>query len=76
MAVEEQRMPFVGESGPPSAEPPADRGTARSPDRAPGGAGLPPDPGLSERLAEARRRADAHRDHEAPRAPRPDRMQR
>jgi hypothetical protein len=39
-------------------------------------AGLPPDPGLAERLAEARRRADEHRDHGARRAPRPDRMQR
>jgi hypothetical protein len=45
-------------------------------DRPPDRAGLPRDPGLSERLAEARRRADEHRDHETRRAPRPDRMQR
>lgn len=32
--------------------------------------------GLTERLAEARREADEHRDHQAPRAPRPERMQR
>jgi hypothetical protein len=38
-----------------------------------GGLGLGDAP---DRLAEARRRADAHRDHDAPRAPRPDRMQR
>jgi hypothetical protein len=38
--------------------------------------GLPPDPGLRERLAEARRRADAHLGHETKRAPRPDRMER
>jgi hypothetical protein len=73
-AVERQGMPFVGESGgvgaalPPSSGPVSDR----PPDRA----GLPPDPGLAERLAEARRRADEHRDHGARRAPRPDRMQR
>jgi hypothetical protein len=78
-AVERQGMPFVGESGglgrgpspEPSAEPPA-AGVDRSPDRA----GLPPDPTLAERLADARRRADAHRDHGERRAPRPDRMQR
>jgi hypothetical protein len=51
-------------------------GSARSPDRAPDRAGLPPDPGLSDRLAEARRQADAHLDHDARRAPRPDKMQR
>ena len=72
-AVERQGMPFVGESG----------GLARGPstetpsvDRAPDRAGLPPDPSLAERLAEARRRADAHRDHGERRAPRPDKMQR
>ena len=48
----------------------------RVPDRPPDRAGLPADPGLTERLAEARRRSDEHRDHQAPRAPRPDRMQR
>jgi hypothetical protein len=77
-AVERQGMPFVGESGglghgpraESPAEPPPD--VDRSPDRA----GLPPDPTLAERLADARRRADAHRDHGERRAPRPDRMQR
>lgn len=78
-AVDRQHMPFVGESGgvglgaadpeqPPEPERPADR----APDRT----GLPPDPTLAERLAEARRRADDHRDHGERRAPRPDRMQR
>lgn len=62
-AVERQGMPFVGETG--------DRGTG---DR--GVRGLPVDPGLSERLAEARRRADEHLEHDVRRAPRPDRMQR
>ncbi len=84
-AVERQGMPFVGETGglgadgrpgggrPGEAQARApDRGRDRAPDRA----GLPPDPGLAERLAEARRRADEHRDHGARRAPRPDRMQR
>jgi hypothetical protein len=83
-AVERQGMPFVGESGgvgPGSAvdhEGAASEGQvhARTADRPPDRAGLPPDPALAERLAEARRRADAHRDHDARRAPRPDRMQR
>jgi hypothetical protein len=34
------------------------------------------DPVLTERLAEARRQAEAHLDHDAPRAPRPEKMQR
>ncbi|HEX5149517.1 MAG TPA: hypothetical protein VFW02_10575 [Candidatus Limnocylindrales bacterium] len=83
-AVERQGMPFVGESGgigavaQPGASPsdPVEAARARRLDRAPDRAGLPPDPGLAERLAEARRRADEHRDHETRRAPRPDRMQR
>jgi len=88
-AVERQGMPFVGESGRPGAGRQAGSGgatgqagsSAPSPngavaDRAPDRSGLPPDPGLAERLAEARRRADEHRDHGARRAPRPDRMQR
>jgi hypothetical protein len=88
-AVERQGMPFVGESGgvgPGSSDGqdeanastvPPERATASRPaDRPPDRNGLPPDPGLAERLAEARRRAESHRDHEAPRAPRPDRMQR
>ena len=69
-AVERQGMPFVGESG--------GVGSAASPgpDRAPDRSGLPTDPALAERLAEARRRADEHLDHDAPRAPRPEKMQR
>jgi hypothetical protein len=72
-AVERQGMPFVGESGGVGLGP-AEPG--RAPDRAPDRTGLPVDPVLAERLAEARRQADAHLDHDAPRAPRPDRMQR
>lgn len=79
-AVERQGMPFVGESGGlghgPSAKSPTDAADAPAVDRSPDRAGLPPDPTLAERLAEARRRADAHRDHGERRAPRPDRMQR
>lgn len=77
-AVDRQHMPFVGESGGGLGE----GGTAEAADRAPAGdrppdrAGLPPDPTLADRLAEARQRADAHRDHGERRAPRPDRMQR
>jgi hypothetical protein len=78
-AVERQGMPFVGETGGVGGgvgggeRAVADRAVA---DRAPDRVGLPRDPGLAERLAEARRRADEHRDHGERRAPRPDRMQR
>jgi hypothetical protein len=83
-AIERQQMPFVGESGglgvggTDGGRPATEGRVPPDPvlDRAPDRAGLPPDPGLSERLAEARRRADEHRDHQSPRAPRPDRMQR
>ena len=71
-AVERQGMPFVGESGGVGSAPAA----ASGPDRAPDRSGLPTDPALAERLAEARRRADEHLDHDAPRAPRPEKMQR
>ena len=46
----------------------------RAPDRRPGRPA--DDPALAERLAEARRQAEAHLDHDAPRAPRPEKMQR
>jgi hypothetical protein len=61
-AAERQEMPFVGESG--GVQP------GRVENR------LPPDGGLAERLADARRRAGEHEGHEGPRAPRPDRMRR
>jgi len=74
-AVERQGMPFLGETG--GIAPGADAAaTPRSPDRPPDRSGLPVDPSLSERLAEARRKADEHRDHGERRAPRPDKMQR
>ena len=73
-AVERQGMPFVGESG---GVGPGDRPeTGSVPDRPPDRAGLPADPALTERLAEARRQAEAHLDHDVRRAPRPDKMQR
>jgi hypothetical protein len=83
-AVERQHMPFVGETGGRGTGDQATTEAAgsassrpdRPPDRAPSGRGLPVDPTLSERLADARRRADEHLDHGARRAPRPDRMQR
>lgn len=78
-AVERQGMPFVGETGGVGSGAGAPAGAARAPaavDRAPDRAGLPTDPGLAERLAEARRQAEEHVDHDAPRAPRPERMQR
>jgi hypothetical protein len=85
-AVDRQHMPFVGESTgglgeggtaePASSKGSRDRDADRAADRPPDRAGLPPDPTLAERLAEARRRAEAHREHGERRAPRPDRMQR
>jgi hypothetical protein len=74
-AVERQRMPFVGETGGGLGEG-GEAAPDRVPDRAPDRSGLPPDPTIADRLAEARRRADAHRDHGERRAPRPDRMER
>jgi hypothetical protein len=67
-AVDRQGMPFVGETG--------QLGHRRTPDRPPDRSGLPAEAGLSERVADARRRAEAHRDHDEPRAPRPERMER
>ncbi len=78
-AVERQGMPFVGETGGVGVGGDAtavDGRTDRAVDRPPDRAGLPTDPALAERLAEARRQADEHLDHEAPRAPRPEKMQR
>jgi hypothetical protein len=86
--VGESGGPGLGESAPTAegagaAAGAADRGAGaadgpdgRPPDRAPDRSGLPADPALAERLAEARRQAGEHLDHDAPRAPRPDRMQR
>jgi hypothetical protein len=89
-AVERQGMPFVGESegvgggqgmgrvpgqeasGGPRA---ADQGSGHAGRHPPEGR-LPEEGGLSERVRELRRQADEHREHEGPRAPRPERMQR
>ncbi len=82
-AVDRQHMPFVGETGgglgqgeAASAVPSKESSPDRAPDRAPDRSGLPADPTLADRLAEARRRAETHRDHGERRAPRPDRMER
>ena len=83
-AVDRQGMPFKGETGGlgmGDASRPDDVGgpiqaATPSADRPPDRAGLPKDPTLADRLAEARARADAHREHGERRAPRPDRMQR
>ena len=71
-AVERQGMPFLGETGG------VGHGPAAATDRPvpPARPELPQDPSLTERLADARRQADEHLDHDAPRAPRPERMQR
>ena len=70
-AVERQGMPFLGETGGVGlGDQPRTAGAA------PAHPDLPADPTLADRLAEARRQADEHRDHDAPRAPRPERMQR
>jgi hypothetical protein len=64
-AVERQGMPFVGERGGVAAG----QGMGQVPTSV-------ADPRLADRLAEARRRAAEHVDHDAPRAPRPEKMQR
>jgi hypothetical protein len=74
-AVERQNMPFVGETGgvgPGQAGARESRPVDRPLDRS----GLPPEAGLADRLAEARRQAAEHADHDVPRAPRPERMER
>lgn len=78
-AVERQNMPFVGETG--GVAPGRPGQTEESPrprpiDRPPDRSGLPSEAGLAERLADARRQAAEHRDHDVPRAPRPERMER
>jgi hypothetical protein len=77
-AVDRQHMPFVGETGGPALGEAAPAGPTDpvAPDRAPDRSGLPADPTLADRLAEARRRAETHRDHGERRAPRSDRMER
>ena len=67
-----QGMPFVGESGGVGGG----RTPDRAPDRPPDRSGLPSEAGLAERVAEARRKAETHREHDEPRAPRPERMER
>jgi len=78
-AVERHGMPFVGETGgvgPGRGGRPTEPGEPRPVDRPPDRSGLPSEAGLAERLAEARRQAAEHRDHDVPRAPRPERMER
>ena len=74
-AVERQGMPFLGETGGVGHgdQPGRPIGRERAPPARPE---LPQDPSLAERLADARRQAEEHLDHDAPRAPRPERMQR
>ena len=75
-AVERQGMPFRGETG--------GVGIGRQADEAPVGAGpargrfdLPSEADdLAERVRQAREQAALHADHDAPRAPRPERMAR
>ena len=75
-AVERQGMPFLGETGGVGhGGQPGRTGPDASP-APPARPELPQDPTLAERLADARRQAEEHLDHDAPRAPRPDRMQR
>ena len=81
-AVERQGMPFLGETGGVGrGDQPkrADTNTSAAADASaapPVRPELPKDPSLTERLADARRQAEEHLDHDAPRAPRPERMQR
>ena len=80
-AVERQGMPFLGETGGvghggQSGRTDPDASAAPDTGAAPARPELPQDPSLTERLADARRQAEKHLDHDAPRAPRPERMQR
>ena len=69
-------MPFVGETGGvgPGEGAAVDRTGRAGPIAGPAARSrrAADRPGLAERLAEARRQADEHLDHDAPRAPRPD----
>lgn len=74
-AVDRQGMPFVGETG--SVAPGQGMGSVPESTPASTWSGrLPTEGGLTERVRQARERALEHEDHERPRAPRPDRMQR
>jgi hypothetical protein len=75
-AVERQGMPFLGETGGVGHGGQAGRTGPDASPAPPARPELPQDPTLAERLADARRAAEEHLDHDAPRAPRPDRMQR
>jgi hypothetical protein len=66
-------LPFVGEDG--GVGPGSEVGPGGE-SAAAGRTGRPSLPALTDELAEARRRADAHRQHQGPRAPRPERLQR
>ncbi len=70
-AAERLGMPFVGETGGVGGKD-AEARTLSTPATG----RLPDEGGLSERVREARRLAQGHEDHDRPRAPRPDRMQR
>jgi hypothetical protein len=68
----ERGLPFVGETGGVGPGGPDGTGASASdPRRA-----RPSLPDITREVADARRRADAHRDHQGPRAPRPEKMQR
>ena len=75
-AVERQGMPFLGETGGVGHGDQPGRTGADASAAPPARPDLPQDPSLAERLADARRQAEEHLDHDAPRAPRPERMQR
>jgi hypothetical protein len=86
-AVERQGMPFRGETGgigigprsgdPASSDLPEDAGQAGCLGLRGGRLGLPSEADdLPERVRRAREEAALHADHDAPRAPRPERMQR
>ena len=75
-AVERQHMPFAGETGGRGSGEAVPASSTRDLDRPPDHPMLPPDPTLADRLADARRRAEEHRDHGERRAPRPERMER
>jgi hypothetical protein len=67
-------LPFVGESGGVGAG--TGVPTAAASDTSQSGRSRPDLASMTREVAEARRRAEAHHDHQGPRAPRPEKLQR
>jgi hypothetical protein len=67
-------LPFVGETGGVGAA--TSLPTTAASDTSPSGRSRPDLASVTREVTEARRRAEAHREHQGPRAPRPEKLQR